>query len=266
MKIYFFWLLLVFSLIYPTWALAQGTITVGVVSGADEIIMEKVKQVAKKNGVEVTIEVFSDYLQPNIALIKKKIDINSFQHIPYLHDFNTSQKSNLVSIGNTYIAPIGFFSNKIKSLKELNEGDTVAIAQDATNGGRALLLLERAGLIKLRPGSSLLASPDEIIENPLNLKFIRLDASVMAKARDKAVMAAINANYSIEAGLNPIDDAVYVEDFESPYINVIVARAEDKDKAILKSFVEAYQSKEVADFILGHFKGSILPVFHYNQY
>ena len=246
-------------------ALAQDKIKVGTTAGADVEIIEKARDVAAKNGLTVEIIEFSDYVRPNLALVDKEIDVNSFQHMPYLESFNKERNLNLVSIGTTYVSPIGFFSKKIKSLDELKEGDTLAIPNDPTNGGRALLLLQKAGFIKLKDGSGLTATPFDIVENKLNLKIVELDAAQTPRALDDVAASAINNTFAIPAGLNPIKDAIYLEDADSPYVNVVVARPEDKDNPLYKKFVEAYQSQEVADFILTRFEGSTLPAFEYKK-
>lgn len=245
--------------------LAQDKIKVGTTAGADVEILEKARDVAAKNGLTVEIIEFNDYVLPNLALSEGEIDVNSFQHVPYLDSFNKERKLNLVGIGTTYVSPIGFFSKKIKSLDELKDGDSLAIPSDPTNGGRALLLLQKAGFIKLKEGSGLTATPYDIVENRLKLKIVEMDAVQTPKAMDDVAASAINNTFAIPAGLNPIKDAIYLEDADSPYVNVIVARFEDKDKPVYKKFVKAYQSQEVADFILKRFEGSTLPAFEYKK-
>lgn len=243
--------------------LAQDKIKVGTTAGADVEILEKARDVAAKNGLTVEIIEFSDYVRPNLALADGDVDINSFQHMPYLDTFNKERNLNLVSIGTTYVAPIGFFSKKIKSLDELKKGDTLAIPNDPTNGGRSLLLLEKAGFLKLKEGVGLTATPFDIVENKLNLKIVEVDAAQTPRALDDVAAAAINNTFAIPAGLNPVRDAIYLEEADSPYVNVIVARPADKDNPAYKKFVDAYQSQEVADFILTRFEGAILPAFEY---
>ncbi len=238
-------------------------IKVGTTAGADVEMLEKAKEVAAKNGLTVEIIEFSDYVRPNLALADGEVDLNAFQHIPYLEEFNKERGLDLVSIGTTYVSPIGYYSQKIKSLDELKEGDRLAIPNDPTNGGRALLLLEKAGFIKLREGAGLTATPHDIVENKLNLNIIEVDAAQTPRTMEDAAAAAINNTFAIPAGLNPIKDAIYLEDADSPYVNVIVARAKDKDNPLYKKFVEAYQTKEVAEFILERFEGSTLPAFKY---
>ena len=246
-------------------ALAQDKIKVGTTTGADVFILEKVAEVAKTKGLEVEIVEFSDYQLPNAALAEGEIDLNSFQHVPFLDEFVKEKRVDLVAIGFTYISPIGFFSKKYKSIDELKDGDIVAIPNDATNGGRSLLLLQRAGVIKLRPEAGLVGTPYDVVENPKNLKFIEVDASQTPNARDDAAIAAINNTFSVEHGLDPLNDPIFLEDFESPYANIIVARGADKDNPVYKKFVESYQSQEVAEFILDHFKGATLPLFKYEK-
>ena len=246
-------------------ALAQDKIKVGTTAGADVEILEKARDVAAKNGLTVEIIEFSDYVRPNLALADGDLDLNSFQHMPYLETFNKERNLNLVSIGTTYVSPIGFYSQKIKSLDELKEGDRLAIPNDPTNGGRALLLLEKAGFIKLKEGVGLTATPYDVVENRLNLKIIEVDAAQTPRTLEDTAASAINNSFAIPAGLNPIKDAIYLEDADSPYVNVIVARPDNKDNPLYQKFVAAYQSKEVAEFILQRFEGSTLPAFDYQK-
>ncbi len=246
-------------------ALAEDKIKVGTTAGADVEIIEKARDVAAKDGLTVEIIEFSDYVRPNLALADKEVDLNSFQHMPYLDSFNKERNLNLVSIGTTYVSPIGYYSKKIKSLDELKKGDTVAIPNDPTNGGRALLLLQKAGFIKVKPEAGLTATPFDITENKLELKIVELDAAQTPRALEDVAAAAINNTFAIPAGLIPVKDAIYLEDADSPYVNVIVARPEDKDNPLYQKFVKAYQSQEVADFILERFEGSTLPAFEYKK-
>ena len=246
-------------------AFAQDKIKVGTTTGADVEIIEKAAEVAKRNGLEVQIIEFSDYVRPNLALADKDVDVNSFQHLPYLETFNKERGLNLTSIGATYISPIGYYSKKIKSLDELKEGDKLAIPNDPTNGGRALLLLQKAGFITLKEGSGLTATPFDIVENKLKLKIVEMDAAQTPRAMEDVAASAINNTFAIPAGLNPLKDAIYLEDADSPYVNVVVARPEDKDNPVYKKFVEAYQSQEVAEFILKKFEGATIPAFEYEK-
>ncbi|MDR1298335.1 MAG: MetQ/NlpA family ABC transporter substrate-binding protein [Deltaproteobacteria bacterium] len=248
---------------FSTAALAQNSITVGTTSGADVEILEKAQEVAKARGLDVKIVEFSDYVLPNKALVDGDIDLNSFQHIPFLDEFNANTGANLVSIGVTYISPIAFYSDKLKKLDELKDGDTVVIPNDPTNGGRSLLLLQKAGFVKVKPEAGLNPSPLDVVENRLNLKIVEVEASQTPQARADAAVVAINNTFAEAAGLNAVDNSIYMEDFDSPYANIIVARPADKDNPAYKTFVESYQSPEVAQFILERFKGATVPVFEY---
>jgi D-methionine transport system substrate-binding protein len=244
---------------------AQTTVIVGTTSGADVEILEKAKEVALKDGLEVKIVEFGDYRQVNEALINKELDLNSFQHQPYLDDYNKENGSQLVSIGSTYISPLGFYSRKIKTLDELKNGDTVSIPNDPTNGGRALLLLQKAGVLKLKTGTGLTATPYDIIENPKALVILEVDAAHTPRTLEDVAVAAINNTYSIPAGLNPIKDSIYLESVDSPYINVIVSRPEDKNNQVFLKFVKAYQSQEVADFIYDNYEYATIPAFPHKR-
>ncbi|MDR2340518.1 MAG: MetQ/NlpA family ABC transporter substrate-binding protein [Deltaproteobacteria bacterium] len=249
-------------------ALAQKPIVVGTTSGSDVDILEKAVEVAARDGLKVQIKEFSDYTQLNFALAAGDIDLNAFQHIPYLTEFLAANPdAKLVSIGVTYVSPLGFFSKKIKSLDELKEGDTITIPRDVSNGGRALLLLQRAGKIKLKEGTGITPSVLDITENPLKLKIREVDAELTPATMDdpQVVAAAINNNYAQPLGINPTRDSIFLEDANSPYINVIVARAQDADNPEFKRFVKAYQTKEVADFILEKFEGATIPAFPYDK-
>ncbi|MDR2406481.1 MAG: metal ABC transporter substrate-binding protein, partial [Deltaproteobacteria bacterium] len=200
---------------FSSLAFAQKAIVVGTTSGSDVDILEKAVEMAKKDGIVVEIKEFSDYTQLNVALAAGDIDLNAFQHIPYLEDYlKANPNDKLVSIGVTYVSPLGYFSKKIKSLDELKEGDTITIPNDASNGGRALLLLERAGKIKLKDGVGITPTVQDITENPLKLKIVEVDAAQTPSTLDdpKVVAAAINNNYAQPLGLNPSKDSIFLED------------------------------------------------------
>jgi D-methionine transport system substrate-binding protein len=245
-------------------ALAQDKpLVVGTVAGSDVDILNKAVEVAAREGLAVEIREFSDYGQLNPALAAGDIDLNSFQHIPYLESYLKDHPDGLVSVGTTYVSPIGFFSRRIKSLDELKKGDTVVIPNDPSNGGRALLLLQAAGKIKVKPEAGITPTPFDVVENPLELKIVEVDAAQTYASLEDAAAAAINNNYAQAARLNPLKDSIYLEDSNSPYVNVIVARETEKDDPRFQRFVKAYQSGEVAAFILEKFEGATLPAFEY---
>lgn len=170
-------------------------------------ILEVVKPALAKEGVELDIKVFTDYVQPNLQLADKQLDANFFQHQPYLDTFNKDRKTNLVSVGLVHVEPFGGYSKKIKSLAELKDGATIAIPNDPSNSGRALLLLQKQGLLKLKDPSNIVATPIDIAENPKKLKFRELEAAMLPRSFDDLDLALINTNYALEAGLVPTRDA-----------------------------------------------------------
>ncbi|WP_319237639.1 MetQ/NlpA family ABC transporter substrate-binding protein [uncultured Propionivibrio sp.] len=234
---------------------------IGVTAGPHAQIFEFVKKIAEKDGLKLQIVEFSDYVQPNAALAAGDLDVNSYQHQPYLDNANKDRGYKLVSIGQTIIFPIGLYSKKFKSLDQIPSGARLALPNDPTNGGRVLLLLQTKGLIKLKPEAGLKATPLDVIENPKKLKFIELDAAQLPRALDDADVAAVNTNYAIQAGLVPSRDAIAMESLKSPYANVIVVRAADKDSPVLRKLLKAYQNDEVKQFIKKEFKDSVFPAW-----
>lgn len=237
---------------------ADKPLKVGVTPGPHAQIMEVVKKVAEKDGLKIQIVEFSDYIQPNVALNQGDIDINSFQHLPYLENMVKDRKYDLVMLAKTFTFPMGIYSKKIKSIKDLKDGATVAIPNDPTNGGRALILFEKAGLIKLKPGLGHKASVVDIVENPRKFKIRELEAAQIPRTLEDMEIAAINTNYAMSAGLVPAKDALILEDSSSPYANILAVRSKDKDNPLYKKFLKAYQSEEVKKFVTEQFKGSVI--------
>lgn len=237
------------------------TIKVGVTAGPHAQILEAVKPIAAKDGLDIQILEFTDYVIPNQALAGGDLDANSFQHQPYLDNQVKDRGFDLVSVGKTVVYPIGIYSKKVKSLDELQSGAKVAIPNDPTNGGRVLLLLQAKGLIKLKDGGTLKASPIDIVENPKKLEIVELDAAQLPRSLDDVTVAAINTNFALEAGIDPVKDAIAREAADSPYANVIAVRKADKDKPWVAKLVKAYQSPEVKEFILTKFKNAVVPAF-----
>lgn len=248
-----------------TLAVALGasaeTIKVGVTAGPHAQILEAVKPIAAKDGLDIQILEFTDYVIPNQALAGGDLDANSFQHQPYLDNQVKDRGFDLVSVGKTVVYPIGIYSKKVKSLEELPAGSKFAIPNDPTNGGRVLLLLQAKGLIKLKDGGTLKASPIDIVENPKKLEIVELDAAQLPRSLDDVTVAAINTNFALEAGLDPVKDAIAREDADSPYANIIVVRKADKDKPWVAKLVKSYNSPEVKEFILTKFKNAVVPAF-----
>jgi D-methionine transport system substrate-binding protein len=237
------------------------TIKVGVTAGPHAQILEAVKPIAAKDGLDIQIIEFTDYVIPNQALAGGDLDANSFQHQPYLDNQVQARGFDLVSVGKTVVYPIGINSKKDKSLDELQPGAKVAIPNDPTNGGRVLLLLQAKGLIKLKDGGTLKASPIDIVENPKKLEIVELDAAQLPRSLDDVTVAAINTNFALEAGIDPVKDSSAREAADSPYANVIAVRKADKDKPWVAKLVKAYNSPEVKEFILTKFKNAVVPAF-----
>lgn len=231
---------------------------VGVTAGPQAQVFDVVKAEAAKQGLQVQVIEFSDYVQPNAALAAGDLDLNSYQHQPYLDTTNADRGYTLVSIAKTVIFPIGIYSKKVKDVRELKEGAQVAIPNDPTNGGRALLLLQEQGLIKLNPEAGLKATPIDIQENPRKLRFIELDAAQLPRSLDDVEVAAVNTNFAMEAGLDPLKDAIARESADSPYANVLVVREQDKSRPDFLKLVSIYQSPAVKAFIEDKFKGAVL--------
>lgn len=242
----------------------ESVIKVGTISGPDAQIWSVVQKVAKREGLNVKVIEFNDYVQPNAALDAGDLDANSFQHQPYLDSQVKQRGYKIVSAGLTYISPLGVYSKKLKSLKELPQGAKVAVPNDPSNENRALLLLQAQGVIKLRAGagaSGSNATPLDITENPKKVKLVELDAAQLPRSLADVDAAAINTNYALAAGLQPTKDAIALEDVHSPYANLIAVRTQDKDKPWVKKLVAAYQSEDVRQFIKTQFKGSVVPSF-----
>lgn len=240
-------------------AAGAETIKVGVTPGPHAQILEAVKPIAAKQGLDIQIVEFSDYVVPNEALNSGDLQANSFQHQPYLDNQVADRGYKLVSVGQTVNFPIGIYSTKYKSLDDLPAGASVGIPNDPTNGGRVLLLLRDKGYIKLRDGVGFKPSVADITENPKKLKIVEIDAAQLPRSLPDLAAAGINTNYAKEAGLDPVKDPILREDPKGPYVNVIAVRVADKDKPYVKILVDSYRSPEVKDFILTTFKGSVLP-------
>jgi D-methionine transport system substrate-binding protein len=243
-------------------AFAQNRIKVGISGGDGELIWAKVKEVAKRQGLEVDVVVFNDYLLPNAALDGGDLDANAFQHKPFLENQVKARGYKIVPIADTIVEPIGLYSQKLKKVGDLPQGASIGIPNDPSNGGRGLLLLQQQGLIKLRDGVGILPSVRDVVENPKKLKFRELDAAQLPRSLPDLDAAVINTNYALEAKLNPAKDAIAIESrTNNPYGNVIAVRAADKDRPVFKTLIAAYHSDEVRQFILKQFDGAILPVF-----
>jgi D-methionine transport system substrate-binding protein len=237
------------------------SLKIGATGGPHAQILERLAQLAKPQGIELKVVEFDDYQLPNAALAQGDLDLNSFQHQPFLDNQVRDRGYKLVSIGKTVIFPIGLYSKSVKSLGQLKEGDKVAIPNDPTNGGRVLLLLQAQGLLTLRPDAGLKASPLDVVANPRKLRIVELPAAQLPRSLDDVTVAAVNGNYAMEVGLDPQKDALVLESRDSPYANVIAVREADKDKPVYRRLVQLYQSPEIKAFILERFGASVVPAF-----
>lgn len=236
-------------------------IKMGVTAGPHAEVMEEVAKEAAKQGITIKIVEFNDYVQPNKALAEGDLDMNSMQHQPYMDNVVKKQGLKITSIGKTIILPMAVYSHKYKDIKDVADGAKVTIPNDPTNGARALLLLQQAGLIKLKNGNSVDASVTDITDNPKNLQFVELDAAQIPRSLDDTDLACVNTNYAIPAGLNPQKDSILVESKDSPYANVMAVRQGDENNETYKKVLEIYQSEPIKKFIEEHFQGTILPAF-----
>ncbi len=237
-----------------------ATIKVGVSPVPHKEIIDTVKDKLAKDGVNVEVVEFTDYVQPNLALNDKSLDANYFQHKPYLDEFCKSRGLKLVSLGTVHLEPMSVYSTKIKALKDLPDGAHVTIPNDPTNGGRALLVLQSAGLIKLKEGAPITATPQDIADNPKNLKFSELEAPQLPRSLEDSDIAIINMNFALEAKIDP-KSAIYTEGSDSPYANIVAVREGDENRPELQKLMKALNSKEVKDFIEKKYGGSIKATF-----
>lgn len=226
-------------------------------------ILEFIKPALQKEGIDLQIVNYTDYVRPNIDLDTKDIDANFFQHTPYLESFNKDHSLKNVSIAKVHIEPMGVYSDKIKNLDDLKNGDTIAIPNDPSNSGRALALLAKAGIITLKDGAGIMGTVNDIKDNPKELKITPLDAPQLPRIlKDPKISAAvINTNYALEGGLNPLNDSIIMEDKDSPYANILVVKDSRKDDPALQKLAKALTSPEVKKFIEDKYKGSIVPAF-----
>ncbi len=254
-------LLVAFAAVAAFSAHAAETLTVAATPVPHAEILEFVKPALAAQGVDLKVKVFTDYVQPNVQVAEKRLDANFFQHQPYLEEFNKAKGTHLVSVAGVHLEPLGAYSSKLKKLDELKSGSTVVIPNDATNGGRALLLLDKAGVIKLKDSTNILSTVKDITENPKNLKFREPEAATIPRVLTQVDLALINTNYALEAKLDPSKDALVIEGSDSPYVNILVTREDNKNSDAVQKLVKALHTPEVKKFIQEKYKGAILPAF-----
>ena len=240
---------------------SETTLKIGATPAPHAEILEQIKPDLKEQGINLEIIEFNDYVQPNIALNDKELDANFFQHEPYLNDFikeHTDVK--LKNAGGVHIEPMGIYSKKIKSLDELVDGSAVSIPNDPTNGGRALLLLQKAGLLQLKEGTNEEATVQDIAANPKNLVIQEVEAAQLPRTLEDVDISIINTNFALNADLNPMKDALFIEDKDSPYVNIIAVR-EDENREEIQKLLTTIKSDKVKKFIEDKYQGAIVPAF-----
>lgn len=240
---------------------AAVTITVGASPVPHADILKFITPQLAKEGVTLKVMEFTDYIKPNLSLADKEIDANFFQHKPYLDEFCADRGLKLSSLTAVHIEPMGVYSRKVKGIADVAEGAQVAIPNDPTNGGRALKVLETAGLIKLKPEAGILATVGDVAENPKKVKFIEIESAQLPRALDDVDLAVINSNYALGANLNPLKDAIAIEAKDSPYANVVAVRTGDENRAEFQKLKAALSSPELKKFLEEQYKGAVVPAF-----
>ena len=236
-------------------------LVVGATPVPHQELLELIKDDLKAEGVDLEIVQFNDYIQPNNLLVTKELDANFFQHIPYMEEFAKEKNLELVSAGGIHVEPMAVYSTKIKNVSELKDGDTILIPNDPTNGGRALILLDKAGVIKLSDNKKLLATVNDITENPKNIKIAQLAPEQLASRLDEVAGAIINSNFALDAQLSFKDDTIITEDKDSPYVNIVAVLKGREGEEKIKKLVKALQSEKVRKFIEEKYTGSVIPAF-----
>lgn len=244
----------------PQAAAQTSTLKVGASPVPHADILNFVKPTLEKEGVKLEVIEFSDYVQPNLSLADKELDANFFQHKPYLDEFAKSHNLKLDVLVAVHLEPMGVYSHKVKNVNDIPQGGKIAIPNDPTNGGRALKVLESAGLIKVKPEAGVLATVADIVENPKNLSFAEIEAAQLPRSLDDVSAAVINSNFALGANLNPTKDAIAVESKDSPYANIVVIRQGDNREALQK-LKAALTTPDVKKFLEEKYKGAVLPAF-----
>lgn len=241
----------------------QVVLKVGATPKPHAEILEHIKPELAKQGIDLQIQVYNDYVQPNTALDAGEIDANFFQHQPYLDTFIKDRGMKLVSIGQVHLEPMGLYSKKTTKIDELKAGDTIAIPNDPSNGGRALAVLEKAGLIKLKNGVGVKGTVQDIVSNPKEFKISTIDAAQLPRVLEdpKTAGSVINTNFALEGGLSPKDALTIEEAKDNPYSNIVAVKADRKDDANLQKLMKALTSDDVKKFIEDNYKGSVIPSF-----
>lgn len=235
------------------------------INGDENVIWENVRDQLAKENIELKFINFADYIRPNLALQDKEIDINAFQTEIYFDNFKKEHKLSIVNLGYTVLAPMGIYSKKLTDLSKLKDGAVVAIPNDSSNGGRALLLLQDAGLISVNKDAGAFPRVKDIVENPKNIKIVELVATQIPRSIEDVDVAAINNGVAVQAGYSPLADSIFIENFKNerlkPYFNIIASRDDNQNKLEIKRVLEVYQTAENKKIIDDYYKGSSIAVF-----
>ena len=237
------------------------TLTVAASPTPHAEILNQCVPILAEQGIELVVNEYSDYVVPNTAVEDGDEDANYFQHIPYLEEFNASRGTHLVDVASVHIEPMAIYAGKTASLEELPDGASIAVPNDPTNEGRALLLLEAQGLITLSDSSNLSSTPKDIAENPKNLTFVEVEAATIPSIVSEVDLAVINSNYALGSGYNPVTDSLAIESSDSPYVNVLAVKEGNEENPAIQALVEALHSDTIRTYIEGTFDGAVVPAF-----
>ncbi len=249
----------------PNTASEPVTLKIGATPAPHQEILEQVVDVLAEQGITLEIVPYNDYIAPNTAVEEGENDANFFQHITYMDNFNAERDTHLVNAGSIHYEPMGIYAGKSDSLDNVPDGAVIAVPNDTTNEGRALLLLQDLGLLTLKEDAGLEATPNDIASNPKNLQFKELEAAMLPQTIDEVDFSVINSNYALDAGLDPTKDALASEDAQSDaaqaYTNIIAVKEGRENDEAIKALVAALQSDEIKTFIETTYKGSVVPMF-----
>ncbi|BBM36270.1 MetQ/NlpA family ABC transporter substrate-binding protein [Pseudoleptotrichia goodfellowii] len=236
-------------------------LVVGATPVPHQELLELVKDDLKNEGIDLEIVQFNDYVQPNKGLADKSLDANFFQHIPYMEEFAKKNNMELVSVGKIHLEPMAIYSKKIKNINDLKEGDTILIPNDPTNGGRALILLDKAGVLKLKDNTKLDSTVADIVENNKKIKIEQLAPEQLAPRLSEVTAAIINSNFALDAKLSFKDDTIFIEDKDSPYVNIVTVLKGRENEEKIQKLVKALQSEKVKKYLEEKYSGSVIPSF-----
>lgn len=242
-------------------ALAGTTIKIAASPVPHKEILEVAKEILAQADITLDIIEYDDYVQPNMVVDSGEVDANFFQHQPYLTDFNAENGTDLVSAAGVHVEPMGIYAGKSASLDDIKDGAQIAVPNDNTNEARSLLLLEKQGLFTLDPDAGIAATAKDIVENPHNIEIVEVEAAQLPRVLRDVDYAVINSNYAIEADLNPVEDALAIEDSTSDYVNIIAVKSGNENTDAIKALVAAVTSQKVYDFIQDNYEGSVVPTF-----